>query len=434
MNVNFISFGCKVSLYETECMKEIFSAEGFDICTDEENSDVFVINSCTVTAVSDKKVRKTLHRIRKTYPDSVIVVTGCFPQAFPERTGEISDADIIMGIKNKHQLPELVRKTIADKNIHITDIQPFKNHESMEFSGCSSFTDKTRGFLKIQDGCNQFCSYCIIPYARGRNRSKSPEEIKCETEKLVANGHKEIVLVGINLAFYGEEFGLSLADAVEICCNVSGVERVRLGSLEPEKISDDDLIRLLKLKQFCPQFHLSLQSGCDRTLKAMNRKYNSAEYADLAQRIRNIFPECSLTTDIMVGFPDETDEDFNKSLEFVEKIRFAQIHVFPYSRRSGTPAASRPNQISDNIKQQRALLMTETGRKLHEEFLKSQVGKIYPVLFERENSHEFHQGYTPNYTYVRVPCVNSDASLRKKIFNVEITGYDNDCCKGRIVD
>lgn len=434
MNVYFISFGCKVSLYETECMKEIFSADGFYISSSEENADVFVINSCTVTAVSDKKVRKTLHHIRKTYPDSVIVVTGCFPQAFPDRTDEIADADIIMGIKNKNQLPELVRKKFADKNIHITNIQPFKNHEPMEFSGCSSFTDKTRGFLKIQDGCNQFCSYCIIPYARGRNRSKPIDEVKSETEKLVANGHKEIVLVGINLAFYGEEFGLSLADAVEVCCSVNGVERVRLGSLEPEKISDDDLIRLSHLKQFCPQFHLSLQSGCDKILKAMNRKYNSAEYADLAQRIRNIFPECSLTTDIMVGFPDETDEDFRISMEFVQKIKFAQIHVFPYSRRSGTPAYSRPNQIPNAVKQQRASLMSETGRKLHEEFLKSQVGKIYPVLFEKETSPEFHQGYTPNYTYVRVPCSDSDASLRKKIFNVQITGYDNECCNGIIVD
>lgn len=434
MNVNFISFGCKVSLYETECMKEIFSADGFTVSDDEKSADVFVINSCTVTAVSDKKVRKTLHKLRKTYPDSIIVVTGCFPQAFPDRTDEISDADIIVGTKNKNQLPQLVRKAMADKNCHIVDVQPFKNHEPMEFSGCSSFSDKTRGFLKIQDGCNQFCSYCIIPYARGRNRSKPVDEIRTEVTKLVENGHREIVLAGINLAFYGEEFGLTLADAVEICCGIDGVERVRLGSLEPEKISDNDLMRLKALKQFCPQFHLSLQSGCDRTLKAMNRKYNSAEYADLAQRIRNIFPECSLTTDIMVGFPDETDEDFKASMEFVKKIGFAQIHVFPYSRRSGTPAAARPNQILNSVKQSRAAEMAKAGHEMHRRFLSAQVGKIFPVLFEMESCEEFHQGYTPNYTYVRIPRTNPDKSLRKQILNVQITGYNDDCCTGRLVD
>ncbi len=432
MLVHFISFGCKVNQYETECLKKIFSENNFIISETENNCDVFVINSCTVTSVSDKKVRKYIHRIRKLYPLSVIAVTGCFPQAFPDKLDSIDDADVITGTKNHSEILNLVLEALSEKQ-KLISVKPFIPNETMENLSCSSFDDKTRAFLKIQDGCNQFCSYCIIPYARGRNRSKSPEQIKSEVLDFVKNGHKEIVLVGINLAFYGTEFGLRLVDAVELCCSIDGVERVRLGSLEPEMISENDLLRLSKLKQFCPQFHLSLQSGCDKTLKAMNRKYNSSQYYELVERIRKIFPQSAITTDIMTGFPDETDEDFKESLEFVRKVNFSRIHVFPYSRRSGTKADSMPNQIPENVKRSRAEIMTKLGDELHSSFLENHIGNVYPVLFEKEISVDFHQGYTPDYTFVKVPSHNDGKSLRKSVFNVRITGFQNDWCIGEII-
>lgn len=433
MNIYFIAFGCKVSQYETECMKENFIKEGFAVSSDEENADVFIINTCTVTAVSDKKCRQTLRRIRKNHPGSVIAVTGCFPQAFPDKISDIKEADIITGTKNRSEITELVKKALNEKK-QLVEIEPFMNHEAMEILSCSSFTGKTRAFVKIQDGCNQFCSYCIIPYARGRNRSKPLDELKSEIRTLAENGHREIVLVGINLAFYGSEYGLTLADAVEACCSIKGVERVRLSSLEPEKITDDELVRFSQCSQFCPHFHLSLQSGCDRTLKAMNRRYDSSEYYDLVCRIRKIFPDCSLTTDVMTGFPGETDEDFRQSYEFVRKTAFSQIHVFPYSRRSGTPADKFPDQIPDSVKHQRAAEMSELGRELHRNFLKSHIGRTVPVLFEKETSPEFHQGHTPDYTYVKIPAAPDDKSFRKSVLNVRITDCDSDCCYGVIAD
>ncbi|MGN0605864.1 MAG: tRNA (N(6)-L-threonylcarbamoyladenosine(37)-C(2))-methylthiotransferase MtaB [Oscillospiraceae bacterium] len=429
MTVYFITFGCKVSCYETECMKELFENNGYTISENEKDSDIFIINSCTVTAMSDKKVRQTLHRIRHENPDAVIAVTGCFPQAFPEKADTIAEADIITGTKNHTELLELVKKAV-DEKISITAVKPFEKNETIEHISCSSYDDKTRAFVKIQDGCNQFCSYCIIPYARGRNRSKPLDELKNEISVLAGHGHKEIVLVGINLAFYGEEFGISLADAVEVCCNISGVERVRLGSLEPEKLTDDILIRLAGMEKFCPQFHISLQSGCDKTLENMNRKYTSAEYEQLVTRIRGLFPDCAVTTDVMVGFPMETDEDFIESMEFVKKIGFSQIHVFPYSRRSGTRADKFSGQLTKAVKQKRAAEMTAVGREMYDNFCNSQIGKVFPVLFEKETSAEYHQGYTPNYTYVKVKA-DGNESWRRKIFNVKITGYDGEFCIGK---
>ena len=432
MTVFFITFGCKVNCYETECLKSDFIKNGFEL-SPSENADIIVVNSCTVTSESDKKLRQTLHRLKKLHPESTVVLTGCFPQAFPEKASLTLPADVITGTKNKSETPLLVKQYLENlPDSPLIKVEKYSKDDPFDEMRCSFFEDKTRAFIKIQDGCNQFCSYCIIPYSRGRIRSKAPEKLKEEIEGFAASGHKEMVLTGINLAFYGWEYGLSLTDAVEICCSVPGVERVRLGSLEPEKISDSDLARLSKLSQFCPQFHLSLQSGCEKTLKDMNRKYTAAEYAALVEKIRSIFPDASVTTDVMTGFPGETEEDFLESLEFVKKIGFSKIHVFPYSVRTGTKAASMPLQLSHTVKNERAARMALAGKESEQRFLEAQTGKTFPVLFEKENCTDFHQGYSPNYTLVKIPRCSGINSLRNKIFYVNIKRAMNDFCIGEI--
>lgn len=433
MKVYFITFGCKVNLCETEALKSECLSNGFEITEEETSADIFIINSCTVTAISDKKTRQTLNSLRKKYPKSIIVLTGCYPQAFKEQANAMELVDIVTGTKDRKSIILLIKSYLKDNN-RVVSIKDYSTNDKFESIQVGNFDSKTRGFVKIQDGCNRFCTYCIIPYARGRLRSKPLEDIKKEVESLVSSGHREIVLVGINLMFYGAEFNIRLVDAVETCAKIQGVERIRLGSLEPEIITDEDLIRLSNVKQFCPQFHLSLQSGCDKTLKDMNRAYTSSEYYNLVIKIRNIFPDSSITTDIMVGFPNETQEDFNQSLEFVKKIGFAKIHIFPYSRRSGTPADKMKNQLTRAEKQQRVKQMSIVGNITQEEFLKSQVGKIVPVLFERENEDNFHHGYTSNYTLVKIPRENTEKSLRKSIFYVKIEEYKDDYCIGSIVE
>ena len=427
--VFFLTFGCKVNHYETECMKSAFESSGYTAVKEYKNADVVVINSCTVTSSGDNRVLTALRKIRTALPDAVIALTGCYPQAFREEASAVTDADIIIGTKERSKLVQLVDDFFAFRNRTIL-LSEYTKDDKYECITCTEFKDNTRAFVKIQDGCNQFCSYCIIPFARGRCRSKPPELLKDEVSKIAENGVKEVVLSGINLAFYGKEYGLTLADAVEICCGINGIERVRLGSLEPEMMSDEQLERLAKEKKFCPQFHLSLQSGCNRTLKAMNRKYTSEEYADLVSRIRRKFPECAVTTDIMVGFPDETDEDFEQSLAFAEKTGFSKVHVFRYSRRKGTAADRMANQVPEKVKTERWHKMTDAMKKKQSEYLKSLIGKTVSVLFERENCTEFHQGHAPDYTLIKIDRENCKKSLRNEIFCVKIEGSDSDCCFG----
>ncbi|MDE7288539.1 MAG: tRNA (N(6)-L-threonylcarbamoyladenosine(37)-C(2))-methylthiotransferase MtaB, partial [Oscillospiraceae bacterium] len=349
--------------------------------------------SCTVTGTGDKKLKKELRRLRRIYPNSVIVLTGCFPQAFSEEAEKISEADIVLGTKNRADLPRFVESFIREKS-RIISVCPYTRDEKFEDMRNCGYENNTRAFLKIQDGCGMFCTYCIIPYSRGGFRSKPLDSIIAEAEGFAEAGYKEIVLVGINLSFYGVDFGKRLADAVEAVCGVSGIERVRLSSIEPETITEEDVKRLSKLKKLCPHFHLSMQSGCDKTLKAMNRRYLSADYERLVNNLRNNFEDCSITTDIIVGFPDETEEDFKQSLEFAEKMGFAKAHIFPYSKRSGTPAAEMENQVPEEVKHRRAAQMASAMEISKEKFLKSQVGKVFPVLFEREKSDGIHHGYT----------------------------------------
>lgn len=432
MKTHFKTFGCKVNLYETENMKQNFKKNGYTISDNESDSDIFVINTCTVTETGDKKVFKELRRLRREYPESIIAVTGCYPQAFPDKAKEIPEADILTGTKNRNSLPEIVSEYIISKEKQIS-ICEYSQNDAFEDMCNTGYENNTRGFIKIQDGCNMFCTYCIIPYSRGRFRSKPLETLKKEAALLAASGCREIVLVGINLSFYGIEYGLRLSDAVETVCSVDGIERIRLGSLEPEMINDNDIDRLSEQKKLCPHFHLSLQSGCDKTLKAMNRRYDTASYRSLVKKLRESFEDCSITTDVMVGFPGETDEDFERSTKFVREIGFSRVHVFPYSPREGTPAADYPDQISEGEKQSRAKKMTLAAKDGSQKFLQSRLGRTFPVLFEREKSDKIPHGYTPDYTQVKIFTKISEKSLRNRIFYVKIEGVENDYCFGKII-
>ena len=427
----FCTLGCKVNQYETEAISELFVNNGYNIVPFDEKADVYLINTCSVTNIGDRKSRQMIRRAKKTNPESIIIVTGCYAQTASDEVLEIEGVNLVIGTKDRANIVEIANTLTPHSRINLVgDIM--HNHKFEELK-VTKYTDRTRAFIKIQEGCNQFCSYCIIPFARGRCRSKPLEVLRDELKMLADAGHREIVLVGINLAFYGMEYGLRLADAVEECCRISGIERVRLGSLEPEVISDDDLLRLSRCPQFCPQFHLSLQSGSDSVLRRMNRRYTTAEYYDLVCRIRKIFPDASFTTDIMTGFPKETEEEFVQSLEFAEKVGFAKIHVFQYSPRKGTVAEKMP-QLSKKIKAERADRLKALGSQLQEKYLRNLVGKTVPVLFERENSTEFHHGYAPDYTLIKISRKNSKKSLRNFIFYVTIEEAHNDYCYGTICE
>ena len=427
--INFITFGCKVNHYETECMKSLFREAGYEITEELSEADAVVINSCTVTSSGDSRALTALRKTRTALPDAVIALTGCYPQANRDEAAKLPEADIIAGTKSRARIVELVGSCLENRS-RVVELSDYSSEDKFEPLQCTRFDSNTRAFVKIQDGCDQFCSYCMIPFARGRCRSKPVDVLREEIRAIAENGVKEIVLSGINLAFYGREWGLDLADAAEICAETTGIERIRLGSLEPEMMSEELLQRLKALPQFCPQFHLSLQSGCERTLRAMNRKYTAAEYLALTERIRGIFPDCSFTTDVMVGFPQETDADHAESVKFIRKIGFAKVHVFRYSRRKGTRADKMTGQVPESVKTQRWNEMTAAADETREKYLRSQVGKTVPVLFERENSTEFHRGYAPDYTLIKISRKNPEKSLRNQIISVIIEEYGQDGCFG----
>ena len=435
MNIFYYTFGCKVNQYETENIKQALENRQFSTVSEITGADIAVINTCTVTSYSDLKCRKLLHKIKSTNSDCIIVLTGCFPQAFSEEAELMTECDIVTGSSNKSLIPDFIDEYLVHRQ-RIISIQPHTKDEKFETMLNNSIKTKTRAYMKIQDGCDQYCSYCIIPYARGHIRSKPLDIIEAEAENLANSGHREIVAVGINLWCYGKDLNdsIGLVDAVEAICRKAKNCRIRLGSIEPEMVTDEDIERLTKLHNFCPQFHLSLQSGCDNTLKAMNRKYTCAEYENLCVRLRNAFPDCSITTDIMVGFVGETDKDFEESMEFVKRIGFSRVHIFPYSIRKGTLAAKRSGHLPKHIKQKRASQMNFICKELSDKFLQSMVGKTQEVLFEKEKSDDFHQGYTRNYTPVKVPRISDKISLRRKVLNVVITGVENDCCVGQIIE
>lgn len=424
------SFGCKVNQYESEFIKQIMCADGHEYTDCDDKAEIFIVNSCSVTAVSDSKCRKLLRKLRRVNPESIILLCGCMSQAFPRKYENFNMCNIVIGNTTRSRVPEYIRQFLNTKENIIDIIDHDRKNESFEPCSVSNFSERTRAFVKIEDGCDRFCSYCVIPYARGRVRSKPLVELKSEVSLLAKNGYEEIVLVGINLSKYGIDIGLTLSDAVECVAEEEGINRIRLGSLEPELLDDVTISRLAACDKFCPQFHLSLQSGCTETLKRMNRRYTNSEYAEIVARIRRNFDNSSITTDVMVGFPGETEEEFKESLEFVTGIGFAKVHVFPYSRRSGTVADKMPDQIDKSVKEQRAKIMSDSCETKRLEFMESQVGLVCEVLFERPDSNGFYEGYSKNYTPVSVDTKGVDIS--GKSFNVLITGFDNERCFGVI--
>ncbi len=424
MKAAFHTLGCKVNQYESQAMAQSLEKQGFIITDTADSADVYIINSCTVTAESDRKTRQAVRKFKKNHPESIVVLTGCMPQAFPEYGEKLSEADIVIGNKSNRFLGEYIMQYInGSGRIFAVD----KHQAGDAFAGdtISSFRERTRASVKIEDGCNRFCSYCIIPYARGRVRSKPLDELREEIASLEKNGFSEIVLVGINLSAYGTDGEGNIVDAVKLAASFDGIKRVRLGSLEPDHITDEIIEGLAQIPEFCPQFHISLQSGCDATLKRMNRHYNSSEYYELCRKLRNAFADTTLTTDVMVGFPGETDGDFEASLDFVKRVGFEKVHVFPYSIRPGTPAARMENQIDKSEKERRAAVMSEACENIRKAYLENQKGKILEVLIE-EYHNGFAQGYTANYTPVKISCNENLYGITK----AKITAVDGDFCVG----
>lgn len=427
MKVTFYTLGCKVNQYETEAMREAFAAAGHTPVPNSAPFDAAVINSCTVTAESDRKTRQLLHKVRRENPETIIILTGCMVQAFSEEAKALTDADIVCGNTDVKKTVEYAERFLKDGE-RIFEVSGHKKTERFNTPVLSSFAERTRAYMKIEDGCDRYCTYCIIPTARGSVRSKPLAEIASEAETLSRAGFSEIVLVGINLTSYGKGEDMDICDAVEAAARPDGIKRVRLGSLEPDHMSDSVLKRLKAQKKFCPQLHLSLQSGCDETLKRMNRHYDTAFYRDLVSRIRTVFEDASVTTDVMVGFAGETEEEFSQSLAFVKEIGFAKTHVFAYSRRRGTVAYGLPAQITRAEKAERSRRMIETALACEEEFLKGLVGKTEYVLFETAEKG-FAEGYTPNYSRV---WVKSDEPHTGEILPVKIISAEKECCIGEI--
>ena len=423
MTFSILTFGCKVNSCESAAAEEQFLSAGYTRAEDGGPADVYIINSCAVTGAGVKKARQAVSHCRSLNPDCITVLCGCYPQAYPDEALRDCHADIITGNADKSRLTELVAQFLAGHE-RVSCVSPL----SREFDERSSAADldRTRAFIKIEDGCDRFCTYCIIPTARGRVRSRKPEDITRQAEQAAAAGNREIVLTGINIGCYGEDIGCTPADAV-MAAQVPGIERVRLGSLEADTLTDGEIQRLKACEKLCPHFHLSLQSGSDAVLQRMKRRYTTAEYSALVEKLRSAFPGCAITTDIMVGFPGETDEEFAQSMEFAEKTGFAKIHVFPYSIRRGTVAGMRTNQVPPQIKSARAKEMNALADRLEREFLERQTGSIQTVLIEKRTSPDYCNGFTDSYIPVRI--YGEDIS-RHTLARVKITGAQENYCTG----
>lgn len=426
MKAAFYTLGCKVNQYETEYMSEVLKNAGMQIVSHNENADYYIINSCTVTATADQKTRQNVRKFKRQHPNSIVILTGCMPQAFPEQASALNEADIVLSNKNNDDILDLINQFNVTHN-RIIKID--KHQKGDEFSKCSinQFSERIRAFVKIEDGCDRFCSYCIIPMSRGRVRSKSLEDLKEEITMLGNNGIKEIVLVGINLSSYGRGQDFNIVDAVKVCNDNPNILRVRLGSLEPDHITDEIIEGLAQFKKLCPQFHISLQSGCDKTLKDMNRHYNSSEYRKLCQKLRSTFDDATITTDIMVGFNDETENDFDASLSFAKEIGFEKVHTFPYSERQGTTASRKGDNVPKQEKERRASAMIKETNEIRHKYFEKLIGSKESVLFENNIGDNIYQGYTKNYVPVRM---KSDKNIIGQEIEVTIKSADVnlDCC------
>lgn len=429
MKIAFFTLGCKVNQFETQALRVLFSRRGHECTEDTRSADAIIINTCTVTAVSDKKSRQLIRRVNRENPDATVAVCGCLSQVSPGQVLSIPGVDIIAGTGEREKLVDALEKAYSGEKTDAMLDNPF-NRREYEILPAGGESDHTRAFLKICDGCENFCAYCIIPYARGPVRSLSTDAAVSQAKELESQGFREIVITGIEISSYGVDLSppLTLTDLVEaVCAAVPGV-RVRLGSLEPRMITKDFTERLSKLNNLCPHFHVSLQSGCDETLKRMRRKYDTRLYFDAVSLLRESFLNCAITTDLIAGFPGETEAEFNKTLEFIEKCGFADMHIFPYSRRANTPAYNMENQIPRAVKAARAKAASDVARKSRESFLNSQIGLKLNVLWEEFDSPDW-AGHSENYIKV---YANAGGDMRNKISGVLITGVFKDGLRGEI--
>lgn len=430
--VSFYTLGCKVNQYESEAVSSIFEQNGYEVVSFEQNSDVYIINTCTVTNLSDRKSRQAIRKAKKTNPDAIVIVMGCYAQTSSEEVLKIPGVNMVIGTKDRGRIMEYVQRIEAGE-CRINAVNNIMASRAFEELKLSTYKERTRAYLKIQEGCSQFCSYCIIPYARGPIRSRKPDDILEEVKHLSDSGFLEIVLTGIHLASYGRELvDTNLLDIIEKIHSIEGIKRIRLGSIEPTTITKEFVEAAGRLQKLCPHFHLSLQSGCDKTLAEMNRKYNTDEYRKSVELLKNNITDVAITTDLMVGFPGETEEDFIKSRDFAEEIGFSKIHVFKYSPRKGTPAAEMKNQVSPEEKERRSEIMLSLSDELEKRYLERYVERNMEVLYEQEMHGEdgYIEGLTNN--YIRV-MAKGDISLKGKLIETQLSKVNGALFEGKIV-
>lgn len=421
MKVAFSTLGCRVNHYESEAMAEKFIREGYEVTEFTEVADVYVINTCTVTNMGDKKSRQIISRARRLNPDAIIAVVGCYSQIAPKEVSAIDGVDVVLGTRNKGDVVYYVNKSRDEQAAQIY-VESVLRNKKFEALNIEEYQDKTRAFLKIQDGCNRFCAYCIIPYSRGSVCSKEPRQVLDEINKLSEHGFKEIILSGIHTASYGLDLDgeITLVDLLEEIEKLDGIERVRIGSIEPAFFTPEVVEKIKNMKKLCPQFHLSLQSGCNATLKRMNRRYTAEEYERIVNILRENIKGVSITTDVIVGFPGETEEEFNETYEFLKRIKLTKTHVFKYSPREGTKAATMPNQLDGTVKDKRSKALIELNNKNEGDFTKSIVGRVMDVLIEQpvKGKDDVYEGYTRNYVKVEVKGI--EENLKGRIVNCKI--------------
>ena len=427
----FIHCGCKVNQYETNAMLQKFVEAGYEAVDFEEKADIYIINTCTVTNISDKKSRQIIRRAKHTNKNAIVAAVGCYAQVAKDKLEDIPEIDLVLGTSEKNNIVKYVEDFFSSKEAieEVSDVM--HQSEFLDF-GSVTYTEKTRAVIKIQDGCDRFCSYCIIPYARGKVRSRKIESIVKEVEQITQEGIKEIVITGIHIASYGKDFkdGTSLIDLLEAINQVSDLKRIRLSSIEPTIITEEFMERLIKIDKLCPHFHLSLQSGCTETLKRMNRRYTAEEFEKCTELLRKNYPDSALTTDIIVGFPGETEEEFKQTYKFLSKIKFYQMHVFKYSPREGTKAAVMPNQISPEKKEERSRMLIELSHKNEAEYKQKFINKTVEVLFEQPEG-DYIIGHTPNYLKV---AVKGNMDLENQIKKVQILEDGEEFLIGTIVE
>jgi threonylcarbamoyladenosine tRNA methylthiotransferase MtaB len=432
--IAFYTLGCKVNQADTASMENLFLRSGHQLVSFDGEADVYIINTCVVTNTGQRKSRQTIHRAIRKNPNALIVVTGCYPQTAAEEVKAIAGVDMIIGNQDRAQIVQLVEERLAHRQTDTLDaVHKLTASTAFEEMAAGDITDKTRAFLKIQEGCNQFCTYCIIPYARGPLRSRSLESIRTETQRLISAGFKEIVLIGIHLGCYGKENpdGPTLYDAVKTVLDVPGVQRLRLGSLESVEVEPRLLTLMQEDARFCRHLHLPLQSGCDKTLQAMHRPYTTAKFQTLLADIKTRVPDIAITTDVIVGFPGETEADFETTCKFAESCGFSKMHIFPFSARKGTPAEKFAGPVTEAVKKERADILGRIDETMHKAFLQAMVGQTAEILFEQPAGEDYFEGLTGNYQ--RVFVKSGGCNLSGEILPVKITAFDGEKLLGEII-